>query len=47
MLMSEALLNSRFVVFFCIHNFFIAGWKLNIFHLLLFGLVIQLGTAFL
>ncbi len=40
-------LNRRFVVFLCVRNLFIAGRKLNIFHLLLLGLVVQLGTAFL
>jgi len=40
-------LNRRFVVFLRIRNLFIAGRKLNVFHLFLPGLVVQLGTAFL
>src|SRR6185312_9487499 len=40
-------LNRRLVVFLCVRNFFIAGRKLNIFHLFLLGLVVQLGAAFL
>ncbi len=44
---STAKLNRRFVVFLCIRDLFIAGRKLNIFHLLLLGLVVQLGAAFL
>jgi hypothetical protein len=44
---SVAKLNRRDDVYLSIRNLFIAGRKLNIFHLLLPGFVIQLGAAFL
>ena len=43
----EPKLNRRFVVFLRVRDFLIAGRKLNIFHLLFPGLVVQLGPAFL